>query len=120
MGVNVAWAPEGGQATCLEALSSQRVERGELLARSLLRLDQFYGHWALVSQRYRDECSTVGRQVVVTLGNGAAPLEGVAVAVDDDGHLVVRDRHGRLTTVAAGDVAHVGTVGASKPPPDRR
>jgi BirA family transcriptional regulator, biotin operon repressor / biotin---[acetyl-CoA-carboxylase] ligase len=106
-GVNVAWAPPGEAATCLDMVSPGRhVDRSELLVESLLALDRLYGKWDLVSRRYREANATVGREVTVALGDDVAPLSGQAVAIDDDGRLVVRDRSGRLVEVAAGDITH--------------
>jgi BirA family transcriptional regulator, biotin operon repressor / biotin---[acetyl-CoA-carboxylase] ligase len=105
-GVNVAWAPDGEVATCLDQVAGHAVDRGELLVQSLLALDGLYGLWDVVSRRYREVNATVGRQVTVVLGDDVAPLSGKAVAIDEDGHLVVRDRSGRVVDVAAGDVVH--------------
>jgi len=105
-GVNVAWAPEGEAATCLDQLAGRPVDRGELLVQSLLALDGLYGLWDVVSRRYREANATVGREVTVVLGDDAAPLSGKAMAIDEDGRLLVRDRSGRVIEVAAGDVAH--------------
>lgn len=58
-----------------------------------------------VRTAYRSACATLGRQVRVHLPTGGA-AEGTAVAVDDDGGLVVRTADG-LRTFAAGDVVHV-------------
>lgn len=54
---------------------------------------------------YRSACVTLGLQVRVHLPTGGV-AEGTAVAVDDDGGLVVRTAGG-LRTFAAGDVVHV-------------
>ncbi|WP_344255550.1 biotin--[acetyl-CoA-carboxylase] ligase [Terrabacter carboxydivorans] len=54
---------------------------------------------------YRSACVTLGLQVRVHLPTGGA-AEGTAVAVADDGGLVVRTPDG-LRTFAAGDVVHV-------------
>ena len=54
---------------------------------------------------YREACSTIGLGVRVHLPAGDA-VEGTAVAVDDDGALVVRTDRG-TRTFAAGDVVHV-------------
>jgi BirA family biotin operon repressor/biotin-[acetyl-CoA-carboxylase] ligase len=117
-GVNVAWAPEGMGATCLEALVGGGVSRGEVLVESLLALDRLCGQWDLVSNLYRQSCATAGRQVRVRLSDRASDLVGTAVGLDGDGHLVVRtgagpDGEGELVTVAAGDVSHVRPA----PPP---
>lgn len=58
---------------------------------------------------YRAACRTVGMLVDVQLGSGAAQRV-VAVAVDDDGRLVVRGPDGEYA-VAAGDVVHVRPAG---------
>jgi BirA family transcriptional regulator, biotin operon repressor / biotin---[acetyl-CoA-carboxylase] ligase len=111
-GVNVAWAPEPLEgtgvpaATCLEAVAGRAVGRGELLVSALLALDRLYGHWDLVSGLYREACSTVGRKVTVSFAGHQPDLVGTAMAVDEDGRLVVNDVHGDVVSVAAGDVTH--------------
>jgi BirA family transcriptional regulator, biotin operon repressor / biotin---[acetyl-CoA-carboxylase] ligase len=105
-GVNVAWAPPGEAATCLDAVAGHSIDRAELLVRSLLALEGLYGLWDLVSRRYREANATVGREVTVVVGDDVPPLTGQAVAIDEDGRLVVRDRSGRLVEVAAGDIIH--------------
>ena len=105
-GVNVDWAP-GKAATYLSAVAGRPVDRGELLVEALLGLDRLYGRWDQVSERYRQTCATVGRQVTVLLAAGVPPLAGKAVAIDDHGRLVVRGGDGALVTVAAGDVTHL-------------
>jgi BirA family transcriptional regulator, biotin operon repressor / biotin---[acetyl-CoA-carboxylase] ligase len=111
-GVNVDWSPEGLAVTYLNAIGGRPVERGELLVETLLALDRLYGHWDLVSRRYRATCATVGREVTVNLADTAPPLRGLAVAIDDHGRLVVRATDGSQVTVAAGDVTHVRPTGA--------
>jgi BirA family biotin operon repressor/biotin-[acetyl-CoA-carboxylase] ligase len=105
-GVNVDWAPEQA-ATYLSAVAGRPVDRAELLVEALLGLDRLYGRWDQVSERYRQTCATVGRQVTVLLAAGVPPLDGKAVAIDEHGRLVVRDGDGALVTVAAGDVTHL-------------
>ncbi|HET7476257.1 MAG TPA: biotin--[acetyl-CoA-carboxylase] ligase [Dermatophilaceae bacterium] len=92
------------------------VER--LLAAYLRRLADLVAGWlaggpALEAGRaaYRARCATIGTQVTVHLPDGpAAP--GAAVAVDDDGRLVLR-RPGGTTRYAAGDIQHAR--GPAKP-----
>jgi BirA family biotin operon repressor/biotin-[acetyl-CoA-carboxylase] ligase len=111
-GVNVAWAPAplersgAPAATCLDAVAGRPVQRDELLVSALLALDRLYGHWDLVSRLYREVCSTVGRKVTVSFAGHQPDLVGTAIAVDQDGRLVVRDLHGGTVPVAAGDVTH--------------
>ena len=109
-GMNVGWAPGGMPVTYLSAAAGRPVDRGELLVQSLLALDAIYGRWDAVSERYRAACATVGREVIVQLADDVPPLEGTAVAVDEEGRLVVRASAGANVTVAAGDVAHVRPV----------
>lgn len=54
---------------------------------------------------YRRRCSTVGKRVRVTLGESV--LEGTAVDITSEGHLVL-DHDGGFRTITAGDVVHVG------------
>ena len=111
-GVNVSWAPEPHEgpgapaATCLEAVAGRPVPRDEVLVSALLALDRLYGHWGLVSGLYRQRCSTIGRKVTVSFAGHQPDLVGTALAVDEDGRLVVRDVDGGTVTVAAGDVTH--------------
>ena len=60
-------------------------------------------------------CRTMGLVVEVQLGSGAVAA-GRAVAVDDDGRLVVRGLDGEYA-VAAGDVVHVRSAGLAGPGP---
>jgi BirA family biotin operon repressor/biotin-[acetyl-CoA-carboxylase] ligase len=77
-----------------------------VLVSALLALDRLYGDWVLVSRLYRQTCSTVGREVTVSFAGHQPDLVGTAIAVDEDGRLVVRDLEGGTVTVAAGDVTH--------------
>jgi BirA family biotin operon repressor/biotin-[acetyl-CoA-carboxylase] ligase len=78
----------------------------------LTRLDRHYqalvaspeGSEALRS-RWRDRSATLGRRVRVDLG--AEDLEGLAVDVTAEGHLVVETDEGARRTVAVGDVVHL-------------
>jgi len=111
-GVNVAWAPETLErsgapvATCLDAVAGRPVRRDEVLVSALWALDRLYGHWDLVSRLYRQTCTTVGRNVTVSFAGHHPDLVGTAIAIDQDGRLVVRDLAGGTATVAAGDVTH--------------
>jgi BirA family transcriptional regulator, biotin operon repressor / biotin---[acetyl-CoA-carboxylase] ligase len=111
-GVNVDWAPEGEAATALSTVAARPVDRGELLVESLLALDHLNGRWDLVNRRYRASCATVGREVIVQMAAGVPVVRGQAVAIDEQGRLVVQEGSGALVTVAAGDVTHVRPAGA--------
>lgn len=120
IGINVstpqAELPEGG--TSLLAQSVRR-SRPDVLGDVLATLASLDADWraargdaarAGLLAGYRRRCATLGATVRVTLP-GDRVLEGVAEEVDDDGRLVVRGGDGALTTVSAGDVVHVRTVG---------
>lgn len=97
-------------ATSLVLEGSEVVDRDPVLRGLLRGLADRYGalsgaHGDAVASGLREEyvglCSTIGREVEVELPDGSQ-LRGPATDVDDDGALVVGDRH-----VAAGDVVHL-------------
>jgi BirA family biotin operon repressor/biotin-[acetyl-CoA-carboxylase] ligase len=136
IGVNVAWPvmagdPTGGDhaieanleevsgiATALNWLGAE-VDRVDLLVAFLRRLDDGYGRLVtgaaagagaaaataeLVGQ-WRRRSATLGRRVRVDLGRD--DVEGTAVDVTDEGHLVVETLDGERRTLAVGDVVHL-------------
>ncbi len=107
LGLNVEW-PVGMLPVGAAALGP--VDRGELLMGLLAHLETRYGNWSRVSEEYRARCLTVGRRVRVELGDQI--LTGTAVAVSEEGHLVVAPASGEgepdhRRTVTAGDVVHL-------------
>lgn len=104
LGLNVDWSagtlPSG-------AAGLGPVDRDALLEAVLVHLASLYGDWPRVTEEYRAACSTVGRRVRVEMGHET--FTGTAVAISDEGHLVVApgDGRGALRTVAAGDVVHL-------------
>ena len=104
MGLNVTAAPAEG-ATSLAAATGDAVDRRPLLDAWLERLDGRLDALDEVLADYRPRCATLGRDVRVERPAGPA-LEGTAVDVTDDGHLVV-DARGERVAVAVGDVVHV-------------
>jgi BirA family biotin operon repressor/biotin-[acetyl-CoA-carboxylase] ligase len=118
IGINVAWGdgfPEDLRATAvaLDELTAPAAppERGDLLAALLGRLEAGYaallgagGPEALLD-RWRRRTATLGRWVRVDLG--ADDLEGRAVDVSPEGHLVVETLDGERRTLAVGDVVHL-------------
>jgi BirA family biotin operon repressor/biotin-[acetyl-CoA-carboxylase] ligase len=111
LGLNVSWpGPPGAGGTCVNDLSSAPVEREALL---VALLDALSGRRALldtapgrreVAAELRSRCATLGQRVRVELA--AEAVVGVAVEVDDAGHLVVQTATGPRT-VSAGDVVHL-------------
>jgi BirA family biotin operon repressor/biotin-[acetyl-CoA-carboxylase] ligase len=101
-------------ATSLALAGATDVDRNRLAAAYLSRL----GHWyaaltgddpAGLHAAYRERCRTIGRAVTLSRPDGTELL-GTAVAVDDDGRLVVDGAEGRQPW-AAGDVTHVRPAG---------
>ncbi len=111
IGLNIDWpGPEGVGGTCLNALSSQPVDRDLLLEAMLgalstrrARLDSPGGRKEVAAE-LRHRCATLGQRVRVELAGEA--VVGVAVELDDSGHLLVRTATG-TQTVMAGDVVHL-------------
>jgi BirA family biotin operon repressor/biotin-[acetyl-CoA-carboxylase] ligase len=113
-GMNVNW-PEGGTvelppgAGAVSQLAGSPVDRAELLVAWLGRLD----HWweTIVAGRtdellaaYRSRLSTLGQRVAIETPDGT--LQGQAVDITEEGHLVIDTATGRRT-FAVGDVVHL-------------
>jgi BirA family biotin operon repressor/biotin-[acetyl-CoA-carboxylase] ligase len=120
IGMNVTWpGPPGVAATSLARVAGRPVEVAAL-AQSLLDaldarrpgLDEPAGRRRLAGEA-RDRCVTIGRTVRVDLDGRS--LEGRAVDLTAEGHLVLDGPGGRLE-VAAGDVVHLrpGGPGAAE------
>ncbi len=113
IGVNVAWpGPEGAGGTCLddEATGAAPTDRSDVLNHLLAALatrrpllDDGSGRQVL-AEEVRRRCATIGQEVRVTLP--AEELTGQAVAIDDEGCLVV-ETAGGPRRVTAGDVVHL-------------
>ena len=93
-------------ATSIALTTGAPTDRTALLVSLLTRLRQEYDAWsagggARVRGDYVEACTTLGREVRVSLPGGDE-LTGEATDVDDTGRLVVAG-----TPVAAGDVLHV-------------
>lgn len=107
LGLNVDWPP-GTLPAGAAALGA--VDRDDLLDALLARLASVYGDWPRVAGEYRAACATVGRPVSVEMSHET--LTGTAVAVSDEGHLVVAPAGGgERRLVAAGDVVHLRPQG---------
>lgn len=101
-------------ATSLVLAGAPAVDRTELLAAILARLDARYTRWSEahgdsvasgLAEAYRAACSTLGRPVRVTLAEGET-VDGTATDIDDVGRLLVRTARGEQA-IGAGDVEHV-------------
>ncbi|MEU4092697.1 biotin--[acetyl-CoA-carboxylase] ligase [Streptomyces sp. NPDC026673] len=101
------------------ALAGAKVTDRDPLLRAVLRsLAEWYGEWlradgdpagSRLQQAYAAGCVTLGRAVRAELPGGGE-VSGRAVAVDDDGRLVVATDEGERA-VAAGDVVHLRPAG---------
>ena len=124
IGLNVTTTAEElpiDTATSLALCGAQVLDRGRLLSAVLQRMDARLAHWAEadgdadacgLATAYRDGCTTIGREVEVTVATSAEPapaamrIVGRAIDVDADGRLRVRTAAGD-EVVGAGDVRHV-------------
>jgi BirA family biotin operon repressor/biotin-[acetyl-CoA-carboxylase] ligase len=114
LGLNVTWQPPATPpppGVALNQLVGHPVDRVAVLLALLRHLG---GLWrslaspdgaARLADEYRARSATIGRWVRVDLFAGA--VEGQALDVTPEGHLVVQDTDGRTRVVAAGDVVHV-------------
>ena len=117
IGLNVSWPADdeairdvADTAMALNWVTSMPIDRVDLLVAFLRRLDRSYGQ--LVSEgphtaldEWRRRSATLGRRVRVDLGPDE--VEGTAVDVTAEGHLVVEALGGRRRTFAVGDVIHL-------------
>lgn len=96
------------------ALCGAEIDRTELLAAILTRLDARCAQWTDhggdaaacgLAAAYRSACATLGRRVRVTLAGGTG-LEADAVDIDELGRLVVRTAAGEQP-ISAGDIEHL-------------
>ncbi|HEX5585706.1 MAG TPA: biotin--[acetyl-CoA-carboxylase] ligase [Acidimicrobiia bacterium] len=108
-GCNVNWDafPEelAGTATACNLESGRPVDRDALLDAFLVRLDRALDDSVSCAEAYRARLATLGRRVRVERASDA--LDGEAVALADDGALVVRDADGVDHVIVSGDVVHL-------------
>lgn len=109
-GIVAADEEVAARAVSLDELSGRTTSREEVLVDLLVAFEERYG--ALVTEgpagllaAWRARCITLGRHVRVDLG--ADDVEGTAVDLTDDGHLVVETLEGVRRTLAVGDVVHL-------------
>lgn len=94
-------------ATSLRVELGKPIERAELATAILQELDRDYarvigGNFPQLADEWEEHCSTIGKQVIVGIGN--RQLRGRAESLDDDGALLLRTEHGRLERIIGGDV----------------
>lgn len=118
IGINVAWPddlpPELADiAVACNHISDVAVDREDLLIALLKGLGPRYdallgGDRASLMDAWRQRSATLGRRVRIE--RGADDVEGTAVDITDDGHLVVDTLGGDRHTFAVGDVTHLRPV----------
>lgn len=126
MGMNVRWPgplPAGlaATATTVAELVGRDVSVDEVLGAWLSAMERRYatlvggGGMATTAAAHREACSTIGRTVAVELHDRV--VEGRAVDIDADGHLVVVDVTGAPHDFAVGDVVHLRPAAMTNPRP---
>jgi BirA family biotin operon repressor/biotin-[acetyl-CoA-carboxylase] ligase len=115
IGLNVVWPDLLPQdlaetAVAMNHVVDVPVDREDLLIELLTALAPRYdalcaGDRAALLDEWRSRSATLGRQVRVELAGDE--VEGTAVDVTDDGHLVVETLEGTRRVLAVGDVVHL-------------
>jgi BirA family biotin operon repressor/biotin-[acetyl-CoA-carboxylase] ligase len=113
LGLNVHWHPDSGtnvarQATSLFRETGLKTDRSELLVRIIKAFEDYYGH---VKQgkndsyykRWNKLCLVLGKQVVIESSQGE--IHGVALEIDRQGALMIRDHKGTEQRITSGDVS---------------
>jgi BirA family biotin operon repressor/biotin-[acetyl-CoA-carboxylase] ligase len=118
IGINVSWGDRFPDelretAVALDEITAPQPppDRADLLVALLRHLERHHsdlggpsGAETLLG-RWRERSATIGRRIRVDLG--ADDIEGTAVDVTGEGHLVVETLEGDRRTVAVGDVVHL-------------
>jgi BirA family biotin operon repressor/biotin-[acetyl-CoA-carboxylase] ligase len=94
-------------ATSLKLETGNAQDRVSLAVRVLTALDECYEltltDFDAVADEWAELCTTLGHQIVVTIGQRR--VEGFAQALDSDGALLVRCDSGQLERILGGDLA---------------
>lgn len=105
--------PELQPIACSAAMAAGRpIDRSRLAAAmiyELARMDRMLSQQKLIMARYRQDCITVGQEVVVIRGDQRQP--GRALSVNDDGSLQVVFADGHTSAVNSGEVSVRGLFG---------
>lgn len=94
-------------ATSLSAEAGKKFLRAEIATAILRELDADYGRlargeFAALAEEWERQCVTLGRRVVVQMGDRT--LTGRAESLDTDGALLLRGDYGHLERIIGGDV----------------
>jgi BirA family biotin operon repressor/biotin-[acetyl-CoA-carboxylase] ligase len=115
IGINVAWPDDlpaelAEIAVAINHITDAPVDREALLIDLLSELGPRYtallaGDRSGLLDEWRERSATLGHPVRIELGDGE--VEGTAVDITDDGHLVVETPAGERRTFTVGDVVHL-------------
>ncbi len=106
--VDFKGTPLEGRATSIESAAGLAVDRAQLLAHLLQRID----YWSMrvedpgLFEAWRSRLITLGRHI--TAHGEKGDLAGQAVDVDDDGTLILRADDGTIHRIVAGEVTLSG------------
>lgn len=94
-------------ATSLKLATGKTVSRADLAEEVLRELDREYarilaGQFTAVAEEWGSRCSTLGKQVTITMGTRR--VRGRAEALDENGALLLRTEHGRIERIIGGEV----------------
>jgi BirA family biotin operon repressor/biotin-[acetyl-CoA-carboxylase] ligase len=93
-------------ATSVKLETGSAQDRVALAARVLATLDECYQlaltNFEAVADEWAKLCTTLGRQIVVTMGQRR--IEGFTQALDSDGALLVRCDSGQMERILGGDL----------------
>lgn len=94
-------------ATSLAAEAGKKFLRAEIAVAILRELDADYarvvrGEFAALAEEWERQCVTLGRRVVIHIGDRT--LRGRAESLDSDGALLLRGDYGHLERIIGGDV----------------
>lgn len=112
IGINVQAVPEAmaHMADCLSSAAGKSIDPAALAAAmvdNLSRLD--LSQKEQLMDRYRDDCLTLGKEVVILRAD--EKLYGTALSLADDGDLTVKLTDGSLISVSSGEVSVRGMYG---------
>jgi BirA family transcriptional regulator, biotin operon repressor / biotin---[acetyl-CoA-carboxylase] ligase len=94
-------------ATSLRIESGRTLPRPDLAVQVLRELDHDYhrilsGKFHEIADEWVQHCDTIGKQIVLTLGQ--RKITGRAEALAEDGALILRTEHGRIERILGGDL----------------
>lgn len=112
IGINVLAVPQelSDMATCLSCAAGKEIDPARVIAAVIQAMEGLdLNQKALLMDRYRADCLTLGKQVVILRGD--QKQYGTALALTEDGSLTVRLTDDAIVTVGSGEVSVRGLYG---------